>query len=185
MRRRSVTANIGSPPKLKPTTTGLPRGKGIPDFPKTPRGVYTGDRAVDWRERQAWPKDTRFMEKLASLPERRVIWWLLYRAEPKLEPYRDFEFQPEFLGGRVVRGGLVSDFALYNVVPGQIVLWEVEGTTWHAAGWRQMRDEARKAKLLTFPEVFAVLSLKEIDINHSDESRNQVCEDAMRLIERD
>lgn len=181
MRHRSTTTNIAAPPKDKPFTARLPREEGIPDFPKTRRGQYAGDRAIDWREKEAWPKNTRFLNKLASLPERRIIWWLLFRA--KLVPGADFEFQPDFLGGRIVRGGLVSDFAIYTVIPGQVVLWEVEGTTWHRAAWKQLRDQARKQILLTLPEVFAVISLKEGDVNHSDRKRDQICEDAMRLIE--
>jgi len=78
----------------------------------------------------------------------------------------------------------VPDIALYSLIPGMTVLWEVEGTTWHTGRWRQMRDEARKQKLLTFPEVFAAISIKEFDINLSDRSRDEVCEAAMRLQER-
>lgn len=182
MRHRSVDRPVDNPPGFKELGTRRLRFRQHSQFPKTRRGKYTGDIAFDALEVQAWPKGTEFLGQPASLPERRVIWWLLHRAQ--LTPGVEFEFQPDFLGGRILRGGLVADFGILTTVPGMIVLWEVEGETWHRGRWRELRDEARRAKLLTFPEVFAVLSLKEIDINRSDRSRDEVCEMAMRLQER-
>jgi hypothetical protein len=150
-----------------------------PSFPKTRRGQYAGDKATDPLEKQAWPKGTRYMGKRASLPERRVIWWLLNRTD--LQQGVDWEFQSDYLGGRVVRGGLVSDFALYTIFVGEIVLWEVLGTTWHA--WTKVKDEARKGILLNIKNIAAVIDLKEEDIIHSDRSRDDVCEAAMRVEE--
>ena len=82
-----------------------------------------------------------------------------------------------------MKGGLVADFAMYNIAPGEVVIWEVQGTTWHKGGWREYRDEARKGTLLNIEGVAHLINLKESDIIRSDDSRNEVCEDAMRLIE--
>lgn len=183
MRVRSVDRRIDTLPDLSDNLTIKKlRGTEQPEIATTRRGRYTGDLAFDPLEVQAWPKGAKFMGHPCSLPERRVIWWLLHRAN--LEPWRDFEFQPPFLGGRIVVGGLVPDFAIYTIAPGYTVLWEVEGTTWHVGRWKEMRDEERRQKLLVFPQVLAVISIKEVDVNRSDASRNRVCEAAMRLEER-
>ncbi|KPJ71933.1 MAG: hypothetical protein AMS14_08790, partial [Planctomycetes bacterium DG_20] len=61
MRVRSVSRPIDRLPDFSDNLgVKLPRGQGQPDFAKTPRGVYTGDRAIDWREVQAWPKGVDF-----------------------------------------------------------------------------------------------------------------------------
>jgi len=182
MRYRSVARPVDTPPGDNRIGGRRLRFRQHSEFPKTRRGRYTGDIAFDALEVQAWPKGSEFMGQPASLPERRVIWWLLHRAH--LTPGMDFEFQPDFLGGRILRGGLVADFGLHTPVPGYVVLWEVEGTTFHLGRWREFRDEARRQKLLAFPEVFAVLSLAEVDINRSDRSRDETCEMAMRLQEK-
>jgi len=182
MRYRSVDRAVDKPPGDKLIGGRRLRFRQHSEFPKTRRGRYTGDIAFDALEVQAWPKGSEFMGHPASLPERRVIWWLLHRAH--LTPGVEFEFQAGFLGGRVVRGGLVADFSIYTIAPGYIVLFEVEGTTWHMGRWKEMRDEARRQTLLKFPEVFAVIQLKEVDINASDRSRDETCEMAMRLQEK-
>ena len=179
MRHRSVKRGAPKAPKFKPMGREYITSPKQPSFPKTRRGQYTGDRATDPLEKQAWPKGTRYMGKRASLPERRVIWWLLNRTS--LQQGVDWEFQSDYLGGRVVRGGLVSDFALYTIFAGEIVLWEVLGTTWHA--WTKVKDEARKGTLLNIKGIAAVIDLKEEDIIHSDRSRDEVCEAAMRVEE--
>ena len=182
MRSRSITKPIKYPEKFKPLGRGLPRTR-RPQLKivKTPRAPKTADVAINPLERQAWPKGERFRDKKASLPERRVIWWLINKSG--LEP-GDFEFQPEYLGGRQLKGGLVCDFAMLTIMPGAVVIWEVEGETWHEAAWKQIKDRLRKATLLTLPGVEMVISLQERDINRSDPSRDAVCEDAMKLIER-
>lgn len=179
MRHRSVKRKAPKAPKFKPMGQKYITSPKQPSFPKTRRGQYAGDKATDPLEKQAWPKGMRYMGKRASLPERRVIWWLLNRTD--LQQGVDWEFQSDYLGGRVVRGGLVSDFALYTIFAGEIVLWEVLGTTWHA--WTKVKDEARKGTLLNIKNIAAVIDLKEEDIIHSDRSRDEVCEAAMRVEE--
>lgn len=180
MRIRSIDRPVKYAPSLKPLKTVKPKLKFHPQVTKTPEGRYTGDKATDPLERQAWPKGKDFLGKRASLPERRVIWWLLNNG---FKPGGDFEFQPDYLGGRLMKGGLVADFAMYNIMPGEVVIWEVQGTTWHEGGWREYRDEARKGTLLNIKGVAHLINLKESDIIRSDGSRNEVCEDAMRLLE--
>ncbi|RKY68958.1 MAG: hypothetical protein DRQ02_02675 [Candidatus Latescibacterota bacterium] len=181
MRVRSVDTDISKLPGDRPLTTSLPRATEL-DIVKTPRGRRTGDATFDPLEVQAWPKGQRFLNQRASLPERRVIWWLLYRA--KLRPGIDFNFQNPYLGGRILHGGLVSDFDIYTIVPGHIVIWEVQGTTWHKAAWKQQKDEARRVTLLAMKEIFAVINLRESDINRGDAERDRLCESAWRLIDR-
>ena len=181
MRHRSIARGIPKVPKFKPMGRKYVTSPKQPSFPKTRRGRYTGDKATDPLEKQAWPKGTKYMGKRASLPERRVIWWLLNRTD--LQQGVDWEFQPDYLGGRIVRGGLVSDFALHTIFPGEIILWEVLGTTWHAAAWKVLRDDARKGTLLNIKGIAAVIDLKEEDISRSDRSRDEVCEAAMRAEE--
>lgn len=182
MRERSVETKIWRPPGDRPLTTGLPRFKRELHIIKTPHGRWTGDVAFDPLEVQAWPKGQRFLGQRASLPERRVIWWLLHRAQ--LVPVADFSFQNPYLGGRILHGGLVSDFDIYTIVPGQVVIWEVQGETWHQAAWKQQKDETRRATLLTMREVFAVINLQESDVNRSDAERDRTCERAWQLVER-
>lgn len=181
MRVRSVKTEIHKPPYDRPLTTGIPRFKQGPHIIKTPHGRRTGDVAFDPLEVQAWPKGQRFLGQRASLPERRVIWWLLHRAQ--LVPVADFSFQNPYLGGRILHGGLVSDFDIYTIVPGQVVIWEVQGETWHMAQWKQQKDEARRQMLLVMPEVFAVINLQEHDVTRSDADRDRLCEEAWQLIE--
>lgn len=180
MRRRSVTRNLSKAPKFKKLSTRKIITIQQPKIVKTRRGEYTGDKATDPLEREAWPKGTRYHSKLASLPERRVIWWLLHRSGLTED---EWDFQPDFLGGRAVRGGLVSDFALYTIWPGEIILWEVQGTTWHKAAWKVLKDRERAAMLLNIEGVAAVINLKEADIIRSDHSRDDVCGDALRVIQ--
>jgi hypothetical protein len=180
VRIRSVDRPIKYAEAVRPLKTVKPKFKAQPQVTKTPEGRYTGDKAIDPLERQAWPKGKDFLGKIASLPERRVIWWLLKNG---FQPGADFEFQPDYLGGRLIKGGLVADFAVYNILPGETVIWEVQGTTWHEAGWKEYRDEARKGTLLNIEGVAYLINLKESDIIRSDDSRNSVCEDAMRLLE--
>lgn len=182
MRYRSVKANISRMPGYKPLATGKPRLSQHPTITHTPAGRRTGDLAFNPLEVQAWPKNQRFLGQRASLPERRVIWWLLNRARQVAGA--DFSFQNPYLGGRILHGGLVSDFDIYSIVPGQIVIWEVQGTTWHKGLWKQQKDEVRRATLLLIPEVFAVLNLHERDINRNDAERDRLCEAAWRLIKR-
>ena len=181
MRHRSVVRGSPKAPKFKKMGRGYVISEKQPSFPKTRRGRYTGDKATDPLEKQAWPKGTKYMGKRASLPERRVIWWLLNRTN--LQQGVDWEFQPDYLGGRIVRGGLVSDFALYTIFPGEIILWEVLGTTWHQAAWKILKDDARKGTLLNIKGIAAVIDLKEADIIRSDRSRDEVCEAALRVEE--
>lgn len=182
MRERSLETRIWKPPYDRPLTTGVPRFKQELHIIKTPHGRRTGDVAFDPLEVQAWPKGQRFLGQRASLPERRVIWWLVHRAQ--LAPVADFGFQTPYLGGRILPGGLVSDFDIYTIVPGQVVIWEVQGETWHEAAWMQQKDEARRQMLLVMPEVFAVINLQEHDVNRSDADRDRLCEEAWQLLER-
>jgi len=179
MRHRSVTRSAPKAPKFRPMGRKYVVSERQPKIPKTRRGRYTGDKATDPLEKQAWPKGQRFMGKRASLPERRVIWWLLNRTS--WEAGVDWQFQADYLGGRILRGGMVADFSIYSIWPGETVIWEVLGTTWHVAAWKQLKDEERKAKLLNLGAA-AVIDLKEEDIIRSDRERDRMCEAAREVM---
>lgn len=175
-----------------PRTTGVSRRK--PRKPDTGRAERPRWRQAplvlqEDLEKQAWPKEKPYPDfyngaQKGTLPERRVLWWLLYRG--KVERH-NFQFQTDFLGGRLGIGGGVADFAIYNQMAGGILVWEVMGEEWHILPWHQKRDAARKMHILSTKfngwPVVAYVELWERDINYSNARRDQICEAGLKGVQ--
>lgn len=139
-------------------------------------------------EKQAWPKgkpyiDPRTGPQIGTLPERRVLWWLLYKAD--LKP-TDFEFQSDWRQAGTLFQVALADFVIYNMAGG-VLVWEVMGTHWHALPWHKARDYLKRLRVMAsrhngLPVLFYI-ELWERDLNLSDSRRNHVCERAMQGVE--
>ena len=154
-------------------------------------GKWRG-RAVVWAqdlEKEAWPKDEPFNDPITgpqtgTLPERRVLWWLLYRA--KLRPGVDFCFQTDFLGGREQPGGVVADFVLFEPTGG-VLGWEILGEYWHTSYSDRHKSVDKTLRLLGISfrgePLTQIIGLWESDINESDSKRDRICEMALKGIQ--
>ena len=82
-----------------------------------------------------------------------------------------------FFGGRIYRGGLVNDFALYHLPQG-VMIWRIQGEYYHAP--TREKDEANKQRLLMSRvknrKVVAVVDLWERDLYRGVDG---VCRDAL------
>ena len=176
-----------------------PRSAGIAAI-KSQQGIPSGRaRRPRWREapntipqdleREAWPKNVPYVDmangaQIGTLPERRVLWWLVYRS--KLSP-NDFEFQTDFLGGRARVGGGVADFVIYSYSPGGVMVWEVLGEEWHSNTWQRNRDYTRRMIVTSTRfhglPVVQYIEMWEHDINFSDARRDELCEAALAGIQ--
>jgi len=174
-------------PKLRTTKTRL-RHK-VSDVQ---RGRQKGAPAVikPDLERQAWPKDKVYIcpengpQEQATLPERRVLWWLLYKSG--LKPGR-WAFQSDFMQRQTLwQNNPVADFVIYKT-SGGVMVWEVLGWKWHGTSWQRQRDYARRILILSRRHrglpVTDYIEIWDKDINFSDSRRDRVCEAAMEGVE--
>jgi len=63
--------------------------------------------------------------EVGTLPEILTYGWL--QGRPHL-----FDFQSSLLGGRLIMGGAVADFIIYDISPDGLVIWRVQGDHWHS-----------------------------------------------------
>jgi len=100
-----------------------------------------------------WEEEPILPGLVATLPEKLVYQWLTKRGIL-------FQFQTSLLGGRLERGGAVTDFLLYDRVP-QLVI-RVQGSYWHKDIDRKADDQLQKERLIN--EGYAVVDAWEEDI---------------------
>jgi len=79
--------------------------------------------------------------EVGTLPEILTYGWL--QGRPHL-----FDFQSSLLGGRLIMGGAVADFIIYDISPDGLVIWRVQGDHWHSMPDRIAKDQAQKERLL-------------------------------------
>jgi len=133
---------------IKPQSTSrkkaAPRISGTPRLPRTP----DLDTPESWRaliprigERRV--KDiVRLMKQgvMGTAPELCVYHWLTRNNIL-------FEFQSSFYQGKMVKGGLVADFIIFNQPNGVLAL-EVMGLYWHPPTVRATSDLRKRESLL-------------------------------------
>ena len=131
-------------------------------------------------EAQAWPKGVPYGDQMAgaqigTLPERRVLWWLLYRK--KLSPV-EFIFQSDTFGMPATPVAVQNDFVIFRG-PSAIV-WEIQGEQWHYRFNQRTRDAAKMMRVLgqwvAGHRVTDYVEIWEHDINMSNSRRNDVCD---------
>ena len=77
-----------------------------------------------------------------TLPELVVYQWLTRRGY-------QFDFQTSLMGGRLELGGAVADFVIFDLDPGGIAVWRVQGEHWHAGNRdKEEKDRAQRETLL-------------------------------------
>jgi len=172
---------LGSYHKL-PRLASLPRLKRTaPQLRLRPESRATTDDLPD-EIRQLVPKmgerNARVVWKWkrmglqATAPEALVYQWLTSR---KIR----FEFQSSQFGGRLIRGGLVTDFVVWNGP--RPMAWRVQGLHWHSSAATRAKDRANRIRLLASSyggqRFIAVVDLPEMAIY---QGVNQVCEEAMK-----
>lgn len=153
--------------KVKPPEATLrPRGAEDTDLPEDIRALIP--RMGERQARIVWQWRKKGLR--ASAPEALVYDWLTKKNVP-------FEFQSSFFGGRIYRGGLVNDFALYHLPQG-VMIWRIQGEYYHAP--TREKDEANKQRLLMSRvknrKVVAVVDLWERDLYRGVDG---VCRDAL------
>lgn len=148
---------------------GAMRGVSAP-LPESPRGPELLDPAPQWLqewERRIGRERARTVQRLAergvvgTLPEMCAYGWLESRG-------RLFEFQSPMMGGRILVGGAVADFIVFDLAPGGLMIWRVQGEYWHGGQEHRERDREQRARLLSawyagLP-VVAVVDLWENDV---------------------
>ncbi len=80
-----------------------------------------------------------------SLPEFMVFRWL---EDHGYQPWLDFIFQSELLGGPSVFGGVKADFVLPGMLGGQGLLLRVQGLHWHYDSTEVQVKDARQRSML-------------------------------------
>ena len=119
----------------------------MPETPRGPRQLETiADEIREWAERvgerrarEAWRIAQRGV--MGTLPELCGFAWLEGRG-------RLFEFQSSMLGGRMIRGGAVADFVIYDLVPGGLAIWRIQGDYWHGSQESIEHDREQRERLL-------------------------------------
>lgn len=120
-------------------------------LPERPRGPRVADltplRVREWARLIGHERAmdvNRLVERgvIGSLPEMCTYVWLESRKYL-------FEFQSALMGGRVIRGGAVADMLIYDLAPGGIVVWRVQGDYWHGSRDAIARDQEQRARLMT------------------------------------
>jgi hypothetical protein len=125
----------------------VPALEGMAETPRGPRQLETipdqirewAERVGEQRAREAWRIAQRGI--LGTLPELCGYAWLESRG-------RLFEFQSAMLGGRMIRGGAVADFVIYDLVPGGVGIWRIQGDYWHGGRESIEHDREQRARLL-------------------------------------
>lgn len=158
--------------KVKPPEIVLtPKADDATDLPEDIRALIP--RMGERQARIVW--EWRKKGLRASSPEALVYDWLTKKKIP-------FEFQSSFFGGRIFRGGLVNDFALFHLSQG-VMIWRIQGEYYHSP--TKEKDEANKQRLLMSrvknQKVVAVVDLWERSIY---KGVNSVCQDALSGRER-
>ena len=77
-----------------------------------------------------------------TLPELLCYEWLRRQGH-------QFDFQTSLMGGRLAMGGAVADFILFDIVPGGLSVWRIQGDYWHSKPERVERDQLQRERLLT------------------------------------
>jgi len=159
---------IGSILPGRPTLEPLPatpRGPRVLDF--DPPTVQEWTRMVGRdRARKAWKKLAELGEP-ATLPELLTYIWLEDRKW-------SFDFQSSLMGGRLITGGAVADFIIFDLFAGGAAVFRVQGEYWHQMRETRAKDQAQKQRLLQeraygMP-IVVVVDLWEMDIyNRSPE----------------
>lgn len=120
--------------------------------------------------RTVWKWKRRGLQ--AAAPEILVYEWLTGR---KLR----FEFQSSQFGGRRIRGGVVTDFIVWN--GSRPMAWRVQGMHWHSGAATRAKDKANAIRIMASSHggqrFIAVVDLWEEDVYRGV---NKVCEEAMR-----
>lgn len=120
-------------------------------LPLTPRGVAlldtTPEAVLYWmqsvsRERAMAAYRLQKRGIHGTLPELLTYHWLEIRN-------RQFDFQSSLMGGRLIMGGAVADFLIFDLAPGGIVVWRVAGDYWHCQPERVRSDFEQRERLLT------------------------------------
>lgn len=156
---------------------------------RTDVGRWRGeaDDIVFDAEAQAWPKDIPYGDLLSgpqtgTLPERRVLWWILHRK--KLSPV-EFIFQSDTFGMPSTPGAVQSDFIIFR--QGTAIVWEVQGEQWHYRYSQRRQDAARRllvmGQMINGHRITDYVDIWEHDVNMSDARRDIVCEMAYNGIE--
>ena len=143
---------------------GISKIKAIPkltDEPKRERAISTEripirKRPVQWGQKEDPLEKAALQGVAGSLPERIVWKWLID------QDYL-FEAQRSEFGGRLVLGGAVVDFLVYDIA-GRPVALRVMGDYWHGPKFpeRQARDDEQFYRLTA--RGYLVVDLWEKDI---------------------
>jgi hypothetical protein len=120
-------------------------------LPRTPRGVRlleTADpKLQEWMQvvsQERAQRALRIQERgiRGTLPELLTYDWLERRPH-------EFDFQSSLGGGRLILGGAVADFILFDLLPGALAVWRIQGDYWHSKAERMERDLAQRERLLS------------------------------------
>ncbi len=151
--------------------------------PPSPPRLRTEERFTGGGIRQLnlIPEDLRAFARVVGLRRAKAAWKLMQRglqgSLPELLTYdwlekhkRSFQFQTSLLGGRMVRGGTVLDFVVFDLSPDGVYCWRVQGEYWHQGPISKAQDEWQSYRLRQLwiggLPVVAVVDLWENDIYH-------------------